>query len=126
MDLSRSAAFDHGRLTSRPVSYGILNTFCCVKRGGVEVEHQTPNREVLGSIPKGGTVLCSCARHINSLQYWLNPGSVVSDMTEKSVDWDIKLNLNTDKQDKGPTGILNIYTTLRHVSRCSKRLEKNT
>ena len=30
-DLPRSAAFDHGRLTSRPVSYGILNTFCCVK-----------------------------------------------------------------------------------------------
>ena len=24
-------AFDHGRLTSRPVSYGIVNTFCCVK-----------------------------------------------------------------------------------------------
>ena len=31
MDLPRSAAFDHGRLKSRPVSYGILNTFCCVK-----------------------------------------------------------------------------------------------
>ena len=30
-DLPRSAAFDHGRLTSRPVSYGILKTFCCVK-----------------------------------------------------------------------------------------------
>ena len=28
---SSTAAFDHGRLTSRPVSYGILNTFCCVK-----------------------------------------------------------------------------------------------
>ena len=23
--------FDHDRFTSRPVSYGILNTFCCVK-----------------------------------------------------------------------------------------------
>ena len=30
-DLPRSAAFVHGRLTSRPVSYGILNTFRCVK-----------------------------------------------------------------------------------------------
>ena len=30
-DLPRSVAFHHGRLTSRPVSYGILNTFCCVK-----------------------------------------------------------------------------------------------
>ena len=30
-DLPRSAAFIHGRLTSRPVSYGILNSFCCVK-----------------------------------------------------------------------------------------------
>ena len=30
MDLPRSVAFDHGRLTSRPVSYGILNTFCCI------------------------------------------------------------------------------------------------
>ena len=30
-DLPRSVAFDHGRLTSCPVSYGMLNTFCCVK-----------------------------------------------------------------------------------------------
>ena len=30
-DLPRSVAFDHSRLTSSPVSYGILNTFCCVK-----------------------------------------------------------------------------------------------
>ena len=30
-DLPRSVAFDHGRLTSLPVSYGILNKFCCVK-----------------------------------------------------------------------------------------------
>ena len=37
MDLPRSAAFDHGRLPSRPVSYGILNTFCCVKLGCVTV-----------------------------------------------------------------------------------------
>ena len=28
------------------------------ERGGVAVEHLTPNREVLGSIPTGGTVLC--------------------------------------------------------------------
>ena len=31
MDLPRSVAFDHSRLTTRPVSYGILNTFCCIK-----------------------------------------------------------------------------------------------
>ena len=31
MDLPLSVAFDHGHLTSRPVSYGILNMFCCVK-----------------------------------------------------------------------------------------------
>ena len=31
MDRRRLAAFDHGRLTSRPVSYGILNMFCCAK-----------------------------------------------------------------------------------------------
>ena len=30
-DFPRSAEFDHGRLASRPVSYGILSTFCCVK-----------------------------------------------------------------------------------------------
>ena len=46
--------------------------------GCVLVEHQTPNREVLGSIPTGGTVLCPWARHIYPLQYWLNPGSVGS------------------------------------------------
>ena len=31
MGLPRSVPFDHGRLMSRHVSYGILNTFCCVK-----------------------------------------------------------------------------------------------
>ena len=31
MELPRSVAFDHGCFTSRPVSYGILNMFCCVK-----------------------------------------------------------------------------------------------
>ena len=34
--------------------------------GGKVVEHQTPDREVLGSIATGGTVLCPCAKHINS------------------------------------------------------------
>ena len=28
------------------------------ERSGIVVEHQTPNQEVLGSIPIGGTVLC--------------------------------------------------------------------
>ena len=46
--------------------------------GGVVVECRTPNREVLSSIPTGVTVLCPWARHINSLQYWLNPGRVGS------------------------------------------------
>ena len=38
--------------------------------GGVVVERQTPNREVLGSIPTAVSVLCPWARHIKSLQYW--------------------------------------------------------
>ena len=42
--------------------------------GAVVVER----REVLGSIPTKVTVLCPWARHINSLQYWLNPGRVGS------------------------------------------------
>ena len=37
------------------------------EHGGVVVEHQTPNREVLGSIPTGVIMLCPWARHINSL-----------------------------------------------------------
>ena len=53
------------------VSLGILNliyinswsffSYLCVLRdwsGGVVVECRTPNQEVLGSIPKSGTVLC--------------------------------------------------------------------
>ena len=36
----------------------------------VVLEHQTPNPEVLGSIPTGST-MCLSARHINSLKYWL-------------------------------------------------------
>ena len=46
--------------------------------GGIVVECQTPNREVLGSIPTSGTVVCPWARHNTSLQYWLNPGSIGS------------------------------------------------
>ena len=67
------------------------------------VEHWTPNREVLGSIPTSGTVLCPRARHINSLQYWLNPGS--HDMTEKLLTG--TLSLNPNKQTNSSfTGIL--------------------
>ena len=44
MDLLRSAAFDHGRLMSRPVSYRILNRFCCVKLRSLTV--LTPSRYV--------------------------------------------------------------------------------
>ena len=46
--------------------------------GGVVVERLTSNLEVQGSIPTSGTVLCPFARHINSIQYWLNPGIVGS------------------------------------------------
>ena len=57
------------------------------------VERRTPNREVLGSIPTSGTVLCPSARHINSLctalvkprKRWL-----CADMTSKIVDLDGK------------------------------------
>ena len=35
------------------------------------VEHWTPNREVLGSIPTGGTVFCP--GHINYTEYWVKP-----------------------------------------------------
>ena len=62
------------------------------------VEHRTPNREVLGSIPTSGTVLC----HINCLQYWLNSGSVRPDMTEKLLTG--TLSLSTNKQNKNDIG----------------------
>ena len=56
----------------------IFSENMCREQGGEVVEHQTLNREVLGSIPTDGTLLCPCAEHINSLQYWFNPGSVCS------------------------------------------------
>ena len=37
--------------------YFTLHT-SCKDHSGVVVEHRTPNREVLGLIPTGGTVLC--------------------------------------------------------------------
>ena len=52
----------------------------CQERGGM-VEHWTPNREVLGLIPKRVTVLCPYARRINSLEYWLNPRKQLLSMT---------------------------------------------
>ena len=42
----------HNRLISK-----IYCSFYCGKRGGVVVEHWTQNREVLGSITTGSTVL---------------------------------------------------------------------
>ena len=67
------------------------------ERGGLVVERQTPNREVLGSIPTRVTVLCTGARHINSLKYWLilRKRCLRPDMTEKLLTG--TLNLNTNK-----------------------------
>ena len=58
-------------------------------------EHQTPIREVQGSIFTGGTMLCPSARHINSPKYWLKPRKwwLHRDMTEKLLTG--MLNLNT-------------------------------
>ena len=40
--------------------YNVSKDFKINKRegGGVVIEHQTPNQEVLGSIPTGSTMLC--------------------------------------------------------------------
>ena len=42
-------------------------------RLGSSLADQTPNREVLGSIPNGDTVFYPLARRINSLGDWLKP-----------------------------------------------------
>ena len=55
MVLPRSVAFDHGRLTSRPVSYGIVNTFCCVKLRCVTVFDGV--HPVLLRMPRSVTVI---------------------------------------------------------------------
>ena len=62
------------------------------ERGGVAVERRTLYLEFLGSIPTVVTVLCPWARHINSLQYWLNPGKELAPSRHnwKIVDWDVK------------------------------------
>ena len=58
------------------------------------VEPRTPYQWVLGSIPTG-VVLCSCARHINSLQYWLNQERLLyPDMAEKLSTGTLSLNNN--------------------------------
>ena len=58
------------------------------------VEPWTPYQWVLGSIPTG-VVLCPCARHINSLQYWLNQERLLyPDMAEKLLTGTLSLNNN--------------------------------
>ena len=59
------------------------------------IEHQTESRSGPGFDPhSGGTVLCPCARHINSPEYWLIPRKwwLHSDMTGM-------LNLNTNNSE---------------------------
>ena len=76
------------------------------ERGGVVVEHRTPNREVLSSILIGGTVLCPCARHmfvfivlptvlVKPRKRWLCP-----DMTEKLLTETFSLNTNKQTNNK--------------------------
>ena len=75
------------------------------------LERRTPNREVLGSNPTSGTVLCPWAKHINSLQFWffkhmkhwLRP-----DMTEKLLTGTLSLNKNNTNKPK-------IEATSRHA-----------
>ena len=40
-----------------------------VERSSVVVEYRTPNRDILGSIPTGSSMLCPYVRHINSPEY---------------------------------------------------------
>ena len=50
----------HNSLTMRFVTYYEVKHINVLKEcGGLVVEHQTPNREVMGSIPTQGIVLCS-------------------------------------------------------------------
>ena len=65
-----------GSLSALTKNVQFFSESMCGEQGGKVVEHQTLNGEVLGSIPMGGTLLCPRAEHINSLQYWFNPGSV--------------------------------------------------
>ena len=58
------------------------------------VEPRTPYQWVLGSIPTG-VVLCPCAGHINSLQYWFNQERLLyPDMAEKLLTGTLSINNN--------------------------------
>ena len=78
MDLPHSAAFDHGRLTSHPVSYGILNTFCCVKLWCVTVFDGV--RPVLLRMPRSVTVITALEVYRYKMAYhgnkFLHTGAV--------------------------------------------------
>ena len=59
--------------------------------GGIVVEHQSLNLEVLCSILTGATILCPCARHINSPEYWFKPKKPwLHPSMIKIVDWNVK------------------------------------
>ena len=72
-------------------SSNILYIYIC-EHGDIVVEHRSTNQEVLGLIPTGGTVLCPCARHIKSPEYWLvqRNGYLPSRHEWKIVDWGVK------------------------------------
>ena len=71
-DLPRSAAFDHGRLTSRPVSFGILNTFCRIKLRCNTVFHRVDSD--LLRMSRYVTVIT--AREVSNIKWHIHIGAV--------------------------------------------------
>ena len=61
-------------------------------RGGVKVDRRTPNREVLGSIPTGGTMLCPLPRVLVNTQEAVTPSR-----NDFKILLTGTLNLNTNK-----------------------------
>ena len=71
------------------------------------VEHRTPNLQVLGSVPTGGTVFCHGAKHINSPEYWLIPQEYW--LIPRNLRW-----LRPDKTEKMLSGTLNLKPS-KHI-----------
>ena len=97
--MSKISSFCHSSETVsvRPGGKPPQKTNFFMQRGGVVVERRTPNREVMGSIPTGGTVL-SKTHLLHTVLVKPKNHSLCPDMTEKLLTG--TLSLNTNKQTK--------------------------
>ena len=93
--------YNHSQASQKPMINNFIVLFKRWEGGGIMVEHRNSNREVLGSIPAGGTLSIGKAHLLPRALINTQEAVVSSRHDPKIVDWDIKLQNKQTNQSKG-------------------------